>query len=86
MNHDYTHLCFLTNHNSLKKIDKNLLLKFRKFPTVIMTLEPGEKLINIVATNNTDKIAVVSQKGMMLIFPIAQMRAMGKTSGGVKGI
>ena len=86
INHDYTHLCFLTNHNSLKKIDKTLLLKFRKFPTVIMTLDPGEKLINVIATNNTDKIAVLSQQGMMLIFPIWSMRAMGKTSWGIKGI
>ena len=86
MNHDYTHLCFLTNHNSLKKIDKNLLLKFRKFPTAIMNLDPGESIINVIATNNTDKIAVISQQGMMLIFPIWSMRAMGKTSWGIKGI
>jgi DNA gyrase subunit A len=86
MNHDYTHLCFLTNHNSLKKIDKNLLLKFRKFPTAIMNLDPGECIINVIATNNTDKIAVISQQGMMLIFPIWSMRAMGKTSWGIKGI
>jgi DNA gyrase subunit A len=86
INHDYKHLCFLSSHNSLKKIDKGLLLKFRKFPTVIMNLEPGEKIISIIGTNNTDKIAVISQQGMMLIFPISQMRAMGKTSGGIKGI
>jgi hypothetical protein len=38
---DYQYLCFLTNHNSIKKISKDLLLKFKKFPTFCMNL-PGK--------------------------------------------
>lgn len=37
--HDYKELALMTDKNSLKKIKKDMLLGFKKFPTMIMTLE-----------------------------------------------
>lgn len=56
MEDDYQYLCMITNHNSLKKIKKDLLLSFKKFPTVIMNLEEGEKIINIVPTKDGESL------------------------------
>jgi DNA gyrase/topoisomerase IV subunit A len=43
----YDHLIFLTNQNNIKKIDKNLVLSFKKFPTVVMNLQPNEKIVSV---------------------------------------
>lgn len=47
MEHAYDYLIFLTDKNNLKKIKKELLLKFKKFPTVVMNLDEGERLMSV---------------------------------------
>jgi DNA gyrase subunit A len=81
-NVDYKYLTFLTTHNNIKKIKKELVLKFKKFPTVVMNLpERGERIVAVVPVIEGDKIAVISQKGIGLIFDESDVRAMGKTAG-----
>jgi DNA gyrase subunit A len=82
----YDHLVFLTNQNSIKKIDKNLVLSFKKFPTLIMNLQPKEKILKVEAVNDTDNIGILTKQGRMLLFPSVDIRAMGKTAGGVTAI
>lgn len=82
----FDHLVFVTNQNSIKKTKKELVLGFKKFPTFIMKLADKERIIKVLATNETDNIAVVSKKGLMLIFPETDLRTMGKTAGGVKAM
>jgi hypothetical protein len=36
MEFDFDYLVMVTSHNNVKKIKKALLLKFKKFPTVVM--------------------------------------------------
>lgn len=86
MEDDYDHLCLITNQNSLKKIGKDLLLKFKKFPTVIMNLADGEEIISVVPVKKWDHVWVVSRWWWMVLFDEAGLRPMGKTSGWVKGI
>jgi DNA gyrase subunit A len=82
----YDHLVFLTNQNNIKKIDKNLVLSFKKFPTIIMNLQPKEKILSVEAVNDADNIGILSKQGRMLMFPAGEIRPMGKTAGGVKAI
>lgn len=83
---DYHHLIFLTNQNSCKKINKELVLSFKKFPTVIMKLADKEKIVSVEAVNDTDNVGVITKHGWMLLFKSSDLRPMGKTAGGVKGI
>jgi hypothetical protein len=53
---DYQHLVFLTNQNSIKKIKKELVLSFKKFPTVIMKLADKEKILSVEAVSDTNNI------------------------------
>jgi hypothetical protein len=46
----------ITNQNTLKKIDKELLLSFRKFPTIVMGLEQGEKIIKVLPIKKNQQI------------------------------
>lgn len=84
--HDYKELAMMTDKNNLKKIKKDMLLGFKKFPTSIMTLEGNEKIIAVQAVRNRDAIGILSQKGYLSLFPEAQCRPMGKTAGGLKAI
>ncbi len=84
--HDYKELAMMTNKNNLKKIKKELLEGFKKFPTSIMTLGDGEKIIAVQAVRDGDAIGILSQKWYLSLFPEAQCRPMGKTAGGLKAI
>ena len=86
MENDYQSLCLLTNKNNIKKIDKELLLKFKKFPTVIMNLDDGENIKSIVPTSAGQNLWIISKLGNMVLFDEAQLRSMGKTSWWVRGI
>lgn len=86
MEWDYEYLCMLSNLNSLKKIKKELLLSFKKFPTFIMWLDEGERIISIAPTKKNDKIGVVSMDGQMVLFADSDVRPMGKWSWWVKAI
>ncbi|MFA7298325.1 MAG: DNA topoisomerase (ATP-hydrolyzing) [Candidatus Absconditabacterales bacterium] len=83
---DYHHLVFLTNQNSTKKIKKELVLSFKKFPTVIMKLADKEKILSIEAVNDSDNIGILTKHGWMLLYKSSDLRPMGKTAGGVKSI
>jgi len=83
---DYHHLIFLTNQNSCKKIKKELVLSFKKFPTVIMKLADKEKILSVEAVNDTDNVGIVTKHWWMLLFKSSDLRPMGKTAGWVKAI
>ncbi len=83
---DYQHLIFLTNQNSCKKINKELVLSFKKFPTVIMKLADKEKILSVEAVNDTNNIWILTKHGWMLLFKSSDLRPMGKTAWGVKAI
>ena len=83
---DYHHLIFLTNQNSCKKINKELVLSFKKFPTIIMKLADKEKILSVEAVNNTDNIGILTKHWWMLLFKSIDLRPMGKTAGWVKAI
>lgn len=86
MGYDFDYLVMITNQNTLKKIDKELLLSFRKFPTIVMGLAEGEKIIKVLPIKDNNKIWVITQWGRILIFDHAGLRPMGKTAAWVKAI
>jgi len=59
----FDHLLLMTTDNNIKKVDKNMVLSFKKFPTSIMKL-PGknEKIINVLAVSDNDIIGVATKQ------------------------
>ena len=86
LQYEFNYLVFLTNKNSIKKTLKELVLSFKKFPTTIMGLEPGEKILAVNPVNDGDNLCILSKQGWMLIFKSDDIRPMGKTAGWVKAI
>ena len=62
LHYDYNYLVFLTNKNSLKKIKKELVLSFKKFPTKIMGLAEGEKILNVEAANDGEHMGIITKQ------------------------
>lgn len=86
LQYEFNYLVFLTNKNSIKKTLKELVLSFKKFPTTIMGLEQGEKILAVNPVNDGDNLCILTKQGWMLIFKSEDIRPMGKTAGGVKAI
>ena len=86
LHYHYEHLLFLTKDNNIKKINKDLILKFKKFPTIVMKLEAKEKIAAVLAVSDGDNVAIVTEQWRGLLFPASDIRAMWKTAGWVKAI
>jgi len=86
MENDFDYLVFVTNKNNVKKIKKELILKFKKFPTIVMGLEKDEVIMKVIACKEGQKIGLISEQGQMLIFREKFVRPMGKTAWWVKGM
>lgn len=83
---DYENLVLFTNSNSIKKIKKELVLSFRKFPTKIMNLADKERILKVEATNPWDNICILTEQWRMNVFPNDGIRPMWKTAWWVKAI
>lgn len=83
----FEHLLLLTSDNNIKKLDKKLVLSFKKFPTSIINLPgKGEKILKVLPVSNGDTIGITTKQGRLLMFPSKELRPMGKTAGGVNAI
>lgn len=60
---NFDHLLMLSSDNNIKKVNKTMVLGFKKFPTMIMNL-PGknEKIINVLPVEDSDVIGVATKK------------------------
>lgn len=86
MSKEFDYMIFLTNMNNIKKVKKDLIESFRKFPTKIMDLWKWEKIVMSITINESENLWIVSEKWMMLIFNEANVRPMWKTSWWVRAI
>ncbi len=86
LHYDYSCLILLTNQNSIKKAKKELVLSFKKFPTMIMKLAVWEKILSVEAVNDSDHVWILTEDGRMLLFKSSDLRPMWKTAGWVKAI
>lgn len=86
INDDFEYLVFLTNFNNIKKLKKEVLESFRKFPTNIIWLDEWEEILKVEAVKTNDHLAVVTEKWKLLIFNESQIRPSGKTAGWVKAV
>ncbi len=82
----YDYLVLLTNKNSIKKIKKEIVLSFKKFPTTIMKLWRWEIILNVLPTKQWDKIWILTKMWWMLLFDESEVRAMWKTAWWVKAV
>lgn len=85
---NFDHFVMLSTDNNIKKVEKDLVMSFKKFPTTIMKLpKKWEKILKVIpVTSADDTIAIATKNWRLLMFSAEEVRAMGKTAGWIKAI
>jgi DNA gyrase subunit A len=80
------HLLLVTRKGIVKKTELTAFSHPRPSGIIALGVEDGDALIDAVLTSGTDKILLGTREGMAIQFAEADVRPMGRTAYGVKGI
>ncbi len=75
-----------TRHGIIKKTPLPAYSNPRAGGIIALTLDQGDKLIAVRLTDGNKEILIGTRKGLVIRFPEKQVRSMGRTAKGVKGI
>lgn len=79
-------ILFVTNHGIVKRTNLEQFAKPRSNGLIALTTDLEDSLINAKITSGKDDVLIVTKKGMSIRFEEDQVRSMGRTARGVKGI
>ncbi len=75
-----------TKNGTVKKTDLSAYSNPRAGGIIALGLEEGDRLISALVTNGEEEVLLGTKKGLVIRFPEANVRPMGRTAYGVKGI
>ena len=85
-NEDFKYLFFATKNGIVKKTPIEEFNNIRKTGKICITLKENDELIGVKKTTGESTILLGSDKGRMVRFNESEIRTMGRTASGVKGI
>jgi DNA gyrase subunit A len=77
---------FVTIEGIVKKVEAKSFADVRRSGIIAINLKGSDKLIAAHLAGEGDSISVVTAKGQSIRFDEAEVRAMGRTAGGVRGM
>jgi DNA gyrase subunit A len=77
---------FVTVEGIVKKVEAKSFADVRRSGIIAISLKGSDKLIAAHLSGDGDSISVVTAKGQSIRFDEAEVRAMGRTAGGVRGM
>lgn len=80
------YLIFVTKMGTVKRILLSELQNIRKAGLRALNLNDGDILVDVRLTDGTEKILIATHKGKAITFEETEVRAMGRTAVGVRGI
>ena len=83
---DKTHLFMVTRQGTVKRTELTQFENIRRSGLIAQRMPPGDELRWVVATSSKDEIILLSHKGKAIHFPEEDVRAMGRSAAGVRGI
>lgn len=83
---DYKYLVFVTCKGLVKRTNLSEFDNIRKSGKIAISLKDEDELIYVGATTGNDEIAIGANNGRMVRFNEDEVRVMGRTASGVKGI
>jgi DNA gyrase subunit A len=75
-----------TKNGTVKKTDLSAYANPRAGGIIALGLEEGDRLISALVTNGDEEVLLGTKKGLVIRFPEENVRPMGRTAYGVKGI
>ena len=83
---NYKYLVFVTRNGLVKRTDLSEFDNIRKSGKIAISLKDDDELIYVGATTGNDEIAIGANNGRMVRFNEQEVRVMGRSASGVKGI
>ena len=85
-NDDKKYLLFVTKYGIIKKTGLTQFESIRQSGKIAITLKENDELIAVKKTSGEDMVLIGSSEGRMVKFTEDEIRDMGRTASGVKGI
>lgn len=85
-NEENKNIVFCTQKGLIKRTAISEFENIRKSGKLAISLKENDQLISVKKTSGTDEIVIASSKGRMIRFNESEIRVMGRTASGVKGI
>lgn len=82
----HRYLFFVTRKGQVKKTRFNAYDSGRADGLIAINLREGDELVTVMPTSGIDDILIVSEKGQCIRFAGSDVRPMGRTATGVRGI
>ena len=83
---DARSLLFVTREGRVKRTRLSEYQNIRSGGILAVALREGDALIGTALVEDAQDLVLVTARGKAIHFPVAQVRAMGRTASGVKGI
>ena len=85
-NEEHKYLVFVTKNGIIKRTELSEFDNIRKSGKIAITLKEDDELIYVGVTTGNDEIAIGANNGRMVRFNEDEVRVMGRSASGVKGI
>lgn len=79
-------LFFVTGNGVVKRTAADAFEKVRSNGLIAINLKDGDNLLDVRFTKDADEMMLVTQLGQSIRFKVSDVRTMGRTAGGVKGM
>ena len=83
---DQLYLFMTTRNGTVKRLEVSALKNLRNNGIRALTLDEGDELISVVETRGSDRVLIATHDGQAVCFDETDVRAMGRTAVGVRGI
>ena len=80
------HIVFCTQKGLIKRTAISEFENIRKSGKLAISLKENDQLISVKKTSGNDEIVIAASNGRMIRFNESEIRVMGRTAAGVKGI
>ncbi len=80
------YLVFVTRNGTVKRMSQSALKNIRANGIRALTLDEGDELISVIPTSGNENILIATNKGLSVCFHENDVRPMGRTAVGVRGI
>ncbi len=83
---EYQYLFFITRNGVVKRTNLEEFDNIRRSGKIAISLRDDDELITVGKTNGSNEIIIGASNGRMVRFSESEVRIMGRTAGGVRGI
>ncbi|MGI6665173.1 MAG: DNA gyrase subunit A [Christensenellaceae bacterium] len=80
------HLVMVTKEGIVKKTEMSAYQNIRQNGLIAISIREEDELISVLRTREEDKIIIGTRTGMAIVFEESDVRSMGRTAMGVRGI